>query len=222
MTDSTQNEAELSIFGDSDSDSTDEGTASGSTTGDNPTKPDLGAINRERQIKVWADRVEQGEVSLDELPKNLGWLKPFVSDEVGRRVRSQDIDALVEQKLAERQAKEAKARAEERFAELKAKAANLDVDDSTKELIEVSFARLVRKGLSKADALEEALSTYEVVAKSGDEAVNQLKKAMKIPTTTTTTKNTEPEYGSEDFHKSGDSKSRVEKMEAILKASGRQ
>lgn len=222
MTDSTQNDAELSIFEDDNSDSTDEGTAGGSTASDNSTKPDLGAINRERQIKVWADRVEKGEVTLDELPKNLGWLKPFVNDEVGRRARAQDIDALVEQKLAERQAKEAKAKAEARFAELKAKAANLDVDQSTKDLIELSFARLVRKGLSKADALEEALSTYEVVAKSGDEALNQLKKAMKIPTVTTNAKSTEPEYGSEDFFKTGDSKSRVEKMEALLKNAGRQ
>lgn len=213
MSDQTQQDADLSLFGDSTpADGVTEPTAN---TNSDSTSPNLGAINREKQVKTWSDRIESGEATLESLPQNLGWLKPLVQDEVAKRTRTQDVDALVEAKLAEREARQRQQAEAQRFETLKSEVATLELEDTDKQILETSFKRLVTRGLSKADALEEAMSTFKVIAKSGEIAKTELKKAMNIPTVNKQVKDSIPEVGSPEFAKWGDSKSRVEQMEKI-------
>lgn len=179
-------------------------------------KPDLGAINRERQIKVWADRVEKGEVSVEELPEGQEWLRPLVAQELQSRASANDIDAIVERKLAEAERKRLMAEEEARFTRLQKKAQELDIESSDKQLIQDGYARLVKKGMSHADALEESLAIFEALQKGGEATIQEMKKRMEIPTQTKKVDDSEPEFGTEEFTKKGTSAERMAKMEKLL------
>ena len=219
MSEQTQNQDD-SIFADENIQASDELTESAEDTYVNQSQPDLGAINRAKQVKTWADRIESGEADLNRLPTNLQWLKPLVEDEVNNRTKSKDVGAIVQAELARVRAEENSRAQNAKFADLRKKANSLDVDDSTKLMIEEGYKRFVAKGLSKADALEEALNTYEIVSKSGDVAVNELKKRMQVPLVTKQVKDSAPEYGTDEFINHGTAKDRVAAMEAMLKAGG--
>lgn len=188
-----------------------------SSKADETPKADMAIRNRNQQIKVWADRVEKGEVELNALPANLKWLKPFVEDEVNARFQSRDIDTLVEQKLARARAEERSKSEAKRFELLKAQANSIDADDSTKRAIQAKFEHYRGKGMSNADALEEALSTYETILKAGENATDEMKKRMQIPTKNKPVNDNVPAFGTEEFNRHGDSKSRVAEMEKLLR-----
>jgi hypothetical protein len=183
---------------------------------DSMQKPDLGAINRERQIKVWADRVEKGEVSVDELPEGQEWLKPLVAQEIQTRASANDIDAIVERKLAEAERKRRLAEEENRFKQLQKKAQTLDIEESDKQMIQDGYARLVSKGMGHADALEESLAIFEALQKGGEATIQEMKKRMEIPVQTKKVDDSEPEFGTEEFAKKGTPEQRIAKMEALL------
>lgn len=220
MSDNTQGDSDLSIFGDTTS--SDGATEPTEDTNSEPKskETDLAVFNKEHQIKVWSDRLEKGDKTLDDLPKNLKWLEKEVVKELEKRQKSNDIDARVEAKLAakekERQAREDAAR----FEELKAKANAMEIDPENKLLIEAKVKKLVADGLSQAKALEHALEIYEVIAKSGEIAVSELKKRMQIPTTSKSAGQDKPDVSSEDFYKQGNSKTRVEEYERIIREGG--
>lgn len=220
MSEQTQNAGD-SIFADVNTKVADGLTESAEDTNSEPKpKTDLGAVNRAKQIKVWADRIELGEATLETLPSNMSWLKPLVEDEVNSRTKSKDLDAIVEAKLAEKEAAlRAKSEAQ-KFEELKAKANSLDLDQGSKILIQKAVDRFRAKGMTPANALEEALNLYEITNQSGDVAVQELKKRMKVPLVNQAVSDTEPEYGTEEFIRKGDSKSRIAAMESILRGGG--
>jgi len=189
------------------------------TTGEQEASNKLSLKNRDKQLEVWADRVEKGEVNLSELPKNLNWLKPLIEEEIATRVNKQDVDALVEAKINQIRESEAKIEQEKRFDSLKSKANSAEFSAETKALIQEGFTRLVSKGMTEADALEESLNIYDIVNQSGEIAVKELQKRMNIPTQNQP-KPENIQFGDDNFSKQGDSKSRVEKMENQLRQSG--
>lgn len=219
MSEQTQKAADQKIF---DSKPSDGLTAPTEDTLKSEPKlnTDSGTINRERQIKVYADRLESGELTVETIPENMKWVAPLAEQEIDRRRREGDVDALVEAKLAKLQQEQTRKAQQTKFAELKQKANSMDLEDSDKLMIEEAVQRFRSKGMSQADALEEALSTYEIVSKSGESAVTELKNRMNIPLKTKAVQDDEPEYGTEEFFAKGDSKSRIEKLEKIRQSTG--
>jgi len=220
MSEQAQKETEHPIFAD-DSNPTEVVTDPEKDTKGEPSQnPDARSLNRDRQVKSWSERIEKGEVSLDSIPDDMSWLKPLVKQELDDRSKRSDIEAIVKERIAAEKAEEAQKAQVKKAKDLKEKLKNLDLSDSDKKLMIGQYERFREKGMSEADALEEAMNVYDTLAKAGDKALSQMKEDMKIPATNKNVE-TEPEFGTEAFSKKGTSKDRVQKMEALLRANGR-
>lgn len=189
----------------------------GSTVGDSTPKDQIGLREKNKQIDVWATRILNGESSINDLPKNLAWLKPLVADEVNKRNQQNDVKAIVAAEWAQREAEAKRQASESKFNELKLKATKMGLSESDQALVQAKFERLRANGLDKAIALEEALEAFEIVNKAGEQATMELKKRMQVPSQTKSTPDTEPEFGTPEFFQKGDSKTRIERMENIMR-----
>ncbi len=218
MSEHTHGKSEL--FGDTNA--SDGVTVPAEDTNTDPKLPEsnLGQRSRDHQIKIWADKLESGETTADAMPENLEWLKELALEEVSNRSKAKDIDARVEAKLAERERVAAKKSSENKFEEQKAQLSQLDLTDSDKALLDATYKRLMTRGLSRADALEEAISTFDTLSKAGQYALDQQKKRMNIPLVSKAVETEGPGIDSEDFHKKGDATSRVAAYEAEIRSKG--
>jgi hypothetical protein len=218
MSEQEQKGPEHDLFKDNDSLGSESLTDPATDTakeGEQKQKPDLGSLNRAKQVNVWAERIEKGEASFDSIPEDQEWLKSLVEDEVKERAKRSDIDSIVRQRLEEERKAEARKAQSQKYEALKKDLQTADLTDSDKQLIAAKYDSLKAKGLSNADALEEALDVYKVISKSGEDALSQMKEDMQIPLYTAPVEDKEPEYGTEDFFQKGDAQDRVERMEQI-------
>lgn len=232
MTDRKQEKADLeleSFFEESDeqedsetdSDETDDNAANADSNDTKQQNDSLSQstreIQRQKQVKAWVRNIQEGEKDLSELPKDKQWLKPFIEEEM----KKHDIDFLVEQKLkAELEKRDKQLNAErekKKTAKLLEEARNLGLDELEKAEMSHKVEQLKVNGLSSVAAFQEGLEYIKLIRDSSESKREQLRAKMSIPAIRS--KGGEKEklsYTDSDFHKKGDSKTRVQVMENAL------
>lgn len=126
---------------------------------------------RQKQIDVWHRRVTSGEVELNDLPKDLKWLKPHILERLDAEKKTPDIERLVEQKFAE---KEDKAK----FVSLKETLKHAKLTKAQQKDLQNEFKDLRKDGLQPSKALMKAM---RIVGVELETAPDELRKAMKLP-----------------------------------------
>jgi hypothetical protein len=78
-----------------------------SDTGQNTDKDDSDKADeaKERQKMAWLKKIESGDKTLDDMPKNLEWLKKDIQDDMKKKPKDDDIDSRIQKVLTEREAK---------------------------------------------------------------------------------------------------------------------
>lgn len=176
---------------------------------------------KEKQVQVWLGRIASGEKSLEDIPQDKKWLKNLVAERLNKPAIAQDdIEKLVEKKLAEREAEKSRMEADRKFLQLKSEINQLDLDADEKAIIETKYKNLVNKGLDKVSALEEAKSYFDLVKGQSEAQLQELRKRMGIPKVRSSQKVKEKlDLIDEEFHKFGASKDRVAYYEQLRRAS---
>lgn len=176
----------------------------------------LAEINKQKQVEVWSNRILSGEADLSDLPKDKAWLKPLISKKIEQQETNLNVEALLEKKLAEREAKARKERELQEFAEFKSQISELDSEE--KEIINAKRKVLISKGLSPIEALKEAYDYYKVASRANEVSRQELRKNLSLPAIKpkATAQNETLDYTDPDFHKKGSSRDRIAKMEAML------
>ena len=159
-------------------------------------------IAKERQLKAWLNKINNGDKTIDDLPRNQRWLKPLLEKQLNsakavRKVEAEyDIDEIVERKIAEKEDKR-------EFTLMKSALEDMDLTPSQKSDLSSEFKDLRGAGLSRAVALQKAMKI------AGVRANDALAEAMMPPRVST--QKTKVADG-ENWWKEGDSKSRMEKL----------
>lgn len=113
-------------------------------------------INRQKQIDVYFNRVKNGDITLDQIPANLGWVKSAVQ----KRLEPNTNKLIVSKDLVKQVIEEE--RQEEKYSTLLG-----DLKDGASESdfksVEAKFNELVANGMTnKALALETAIAACGV------------------------------------------------------------
>jgi hypothetical protein len=164
--DNKQNESELQFEDTSESDSsTDEQST---TQGSEETHDDLeledkaniAEANRNKQIDVWFNRVSSGEITIEQIPANLGWVKKAVENKLGIDTSSVSTEEIVKQVLE-------KERAEEDFKNLFTQLKSQNINSSQQDLVKSKYNALLANGMTnKALALETAIAASGIELKT--------------------------------------------------------
>lgn len=112
----------------------------------------IGLEQREKQIQSWLKRAQADESVLDNLPKAQQWIKKEVISRLKpvNKASPDDIDALLDKKLAERES-------EKRFTSLKEDYDNMSLTQEERKAVKAEYAELREGGLAKDKALAKAL-----------------------------------------------------------------
>ena len=106
---------------------------------------DTAALNRKKQIATFKRRVEDGEMTLDEIPHE--WIKKAL---VAEAKPKEDIGETVKKAIqAEKEA--------ERYSEQRARLNELGLSEEKRQRVAEEYKDLVDSGLSKAKALDKAI-----------------------------------------------------------------
>jgi hypothetical protein len=181
------------------------------------TQKQSSAMIKQKKVEVLTKKVLSGEADLSSVPESDKWMIPLVEAEVNRVEKLTDIDSIVEQKLQERAREQAERQAAERFETIKTELNQMDLDESERQLIQKKYENLVRKGMGKTAALEEAKDYFETVVQASEEGKRVALKRMSITPGTKKTDDKPVDFVGENFHKRGDSRDRVAVYEAIIK-----
>lgn len=153
-----------------------------------PDTLDLGEPNkgkaeaaRDKQADAWAKKIMTGEKSLDDLPPNLKWLKPFVETRLG--AETPDVDRILEEKLTQRE--EARA-----FENLKGELQDAGLTSEQKAKLQEKFKFFRDKGLSQLDSLETAKEALGIDLQ--EEAIEKKRHAMRLRSPGTYAKISDP------------------------------
>ena len=128
---------------------------------------------KQKQVRAWQRKIEDGEATLEDLPPNLGWLKGDLKKALGVKpeVDTADIKALLREEI--KLEKEAV-----RFSDLQDEL-NTNLDSEQKARVANAYERLRAKKLPKLDSLELALEVAGIdLDKMG---VDAKRSRMKIP-----------------------------------------
>lgn len=136
----------------------------------NEDKAKIAEANRNRQIDVWYNRVLNGEITIEQIPANLGWVKTEVQSRLGQP--SVSTEEVVKKLLEEE-------RKEERYNSLltvlRAQSTETEI-----ELVLEKYKTLIASGVKdKAFALETAMSACGVKPKTLQDIRRE---GMTIPT----------------------------------------
>jgi len=123
-------------------------------TSDPPSKESKAEAVREKQAEAWARNISNGRKTLDDLPHDLKWLKPYVEAKLGTTAPQEDIDAKVEEILTRKEEEKALRSLVRDLNESLPKSKRIEL----KEKQEYFFS----KGLSPLDALETAMEALNV------------------------------------------------------------
>jgi ribosomal protein S3 len=107
-------------------------TYKGDQVNDKPISQ-LAEVNKQKQVEVWSNRILSGEADLSDLPKDKAWLKPLISRKIEQQETNLNVEALLEKKLAERDAKARKEQEIKEFSVFKSQIAELDSEE--KEIV---------------------------------------------------------------------------------------
>jgi hypothetical protein len=190
-------------------------THKGDQVNDKPISQ-LAEVNKQKQVEVWSNRILSGEADLSDLPKDKAWLKPLISRKIEQQETNLNVEALLEKKLAEREAKARKEQELKEFSVFKSEIAELDSEE--KEIINAKRKILISKGLSPIEALKEAFDYYKVASRANEVTRQELRKNLSLPAIKpkADTKTDLVDYTSPDFHNKGTSRDRIAAMEARL------
>ena len=123
----------------------------------NEDKAKIAEANRNKQIQVWYNRVLNGEITIEQIPANLGWVKSAVQTRLG--TQSESTEEVVK-KLLEQERNQEKYNS--LMSTLKAQATDTEV-----ELVKGRYETLIASGIKdKALALETAMAACGVTPKT--------------------------------------------------------
>lgn len=105
---------------------------------------------REKQIATWKRRVQSGEVKIKDIPANVQWVLPYVQGLDTPKASDVDVDALIERKMAAREAKQ-------QFANLKASLQDVSLTAAQRRTLQEEFNDLREAGADKVKSLEKAI-----------------------------------------------------------------
>lgn len=165
-----------------------------------------GEQERQKQIDVWAARVASGEVTIDELPANLKWLKPRVLEKLGTpnnlSLREQIKRELAEEKDAQK------------FASLRDNLSTLRLSATQKKELESEFKEFKKLGLSPAKALEKAAKVTGVDLYPETSSEN-LRSAMRLPPLGRSSKNSGDPLATPETYKQLSESDRLKQIEEL-------
>ena len=128
---------------------------------------------KQKQLTALKRRIEDGELTIDTLPPNLGWLKGDLKKmlDIKKKVEEADIKSMLREEMkAEKESL--------RFADLQEEL-NDTLNSEQKAELALAYKRLKSKGLSKMDSLETAL---EITGIDLNEMGTDVKRSrMRIP-----------------------------------------
>jgi len=114
-----------------------------------PVKKSTSSKQKEKQILSWMNKIEMGDRTLDDIPKNLKWLKAEVEDRLNPQEEEPDIQSTIQTELQ-------KVRDAEKFQELKDLLNSQSLDGEQKTKVEAKFKKFL-KYMPKSEALQEAI-----------------------------------------------------------------
>jgi len=128
-------------------------------------------IARDAQAEGWAKKIASGEKSLDDMPANLKWLKPFVEAKLG--VNAPDMEKMINDKFSEKES-------ESRFKSLKDDLESIGLSSQEVKALKQKFVTFRSKGLSKVDSLELAKEALNINPQ--EKALEARRQAMRLRT----------------------------------------
>lgn len=173
------------------------------------TKPDNAALKR-KQIDAWLGKILNEEATVDDLPKNMQWLKTPLLKELKALEVAPDVEAIVEKKMQEKE--EAL-----EFAHLKAKLNVMDLSKSQRAELSSEFKDLAKAGLSKQSALLKAMKIAGITLDSRDRDVEALRRTMAVPSGGRAPRETDNASPAKILKKDMTSKDRIEHWEKLRK-----
>lgn len=215
--DSTDSEIE-NIFEEDEAGENDDSIADEEVTQSkpNPEAPITPAEkHRAKQAQVWGDRIASGEADITDLPKDKKWLIPHINKYLEQTETSSNLEALVEKKLREREAKAEQARKLAEIQKIKEEIADLDKED--KLFINAKRKQLVEKGLDAVEALKEAMDYYNVYTRANESERAALRKKLAVPNVQAKKAEAEEvDFTHPEFHNRGTDRDRIAKYEAMM------
>jgi len=114
-----------------------------------PKKPSA-EQQAQKQVEAWTLKVINGDVDVNELPKDVKWLKPSIEKKLAMSQKEPEINDLVEKAVAKKADEDA-------FLKLKSSLNDLSLNKEQRSDLQVEFAELLQAGLPKSKALRKAL-----------------------------------------------------------------
>lgn len=121
-----------------------------------PKKESKAEAVAERQAEAYVKKIKSGEITIDQLPANLKWLKPRVEAKLGTKaeVTPPDFEEVAKKVIKEERET---ARYNDLISDL-----NDSLSRDKKVLLKERRDHFVSKGLSKLDALETAMEALNI------------------------------------------------------------
>lgn len=113
------------------------------------------AEQKEKQLAAFQKKLDNGDMTLDQIPANLKWVRTEIEKRQAKlqkeeaKAQELDVDAIVERKLAEKQA-------DKDFKTLKSDLESRELTSEEREALTAEYKDLRKEGLGKLKALEKA------------------------------------------------------------------
>ena len=130
---------------------------------------------RQKQIEAWQRKLDSGQVSLEGIPAAFSWVKPHLVKKSNNASIDVDVNALIEQKLAEKEA-------EREFKSKKAILQSMKLTLQQRKEIQAEYSALTSKGLPNAQALDISMRLAGVEADPEANARAAKRSSMALPT----------------------------------------
>ena len=123
---------------------------------------------RQKSIDAWKAKINAG-ASIDSLPVNLQWMKPYLTSETSTVKDDAEMDARIEQKFAKREV-------DQRFKDMKLSLQSAKLNKAERIAVQEEFQDLIKDGVPKDKALKKAIKYAGVDA----ETVQMLEKRKRM------------------------------------------
>lgn len=152
--------------------------ADGKTIQPEPSKEekpvDKAALQRQKQIDHWVDEITSGRKSLDDLPADKAWLKPGINQGLQVLNKEPDIDKIVEQKLAQKEA-------QNEFKGLQRLIQSMSLSKDKREILNEEYNENLSLGLADNIALKKAMKAAGISSDREDQERSILRQRMALP-----------------------------------------
>ncbi len=193
--DTTQTDTDL--FGSKESDAGEDAGVSNQEGSlleeNNQTEADNSAkVQRQKQIDAW---VAKGQDALSTLPADKEWLRPHIEARFKLIDKEPDIDRLIEQKMAKKEA-------ERRYETHKATLKSMKLKGDQQVKIQTRQDQLLARGVPKDEALEIAMEAAGISLDPEDQDRMILRQRMAVPVQgNNRVVDTDTKVNDPDFHK---------------------